>query len=124
MVLDSQQAKLFIKVDGVIGDRRRICTFCNSTIHGAEKVVETTRKLRRAPYFPQLAHLQSSVGKIDTMGRAVVCLQCFHELLRQWNTYEMKNIPMSMRTYKHVSGKDRGCLIELLNGVVVERISQ
>lgn len=106
MVLDSHQAKLFIKVDGVIGERRQICLFCNNTIHGVEKVVETTRKLRRGPYFPQLAHLQSSVGKIDTMGRAVVCLACFHQLLRQWNSFEMNNIPMSERIYKHVSGKD------------------
>ncbi len=106
MFLDSSEAKLFIKVDGVVGDRRRICIFCNNTIFGAEKIVETTRKLRRGPYFPQLAHLQSSVGKIDTLGRAVVCLPCFHQLVRQWNSYEMKNIPMSRRAYKHISGND------------------
>ena len=102
---DERQTKLFIKVDGVIGPRRRICTFCNGAIKDVEKVVETTRKLRRGPYFPQLAYLQSPVGKIDRLGRAIVCLSCFHQLLRQWNTYENNNVPVQRRVYKHVSGK-------------------
>lgn len=101
----SNKSKLFIKVNGVIGSRKRICTFCNNTIEGVEKVVETTRKLRCGPYFPQLAYLQSAVGKIDTLGRAVVCLSCFHQLLRQWSTYEQKNVPFQRRKYSYISGK-------------------
>ena len=100
----TQPAKLFIKVNGVVGQRRKICAFCNSAIYEAEKFVETRRKLRRGPYFPQLAYLDSSVGKLDYMGRAIVCLSCFHVLLRQWNTYELNNIAVSMRTYTYVPG--------------------
>ena len=80
-----------------------LCTFCNSSTNGFGKKLFATEQTK-GPFFPILAKLQGPNTKLDLLGRAVVCGTCFHDLLRQWSSYERRGIPFRKREYKVISG--------------------
>ncbi|CAH3172314.1 unnamed protein product, partial [Porites evermanni] len=52
---------------------------------------------------PVLAELQRDQTKLDLLGRAVVCVACFHHLLRQWSSFERRGIPIRKREYNIIT---------------------
>ena len=80
-----------------------ICTFCNNSTNGFEKRLFATTQ-PKGPFFPVLAELQGKKTKLDDLGRAVVCVACFHHLLRQWSSFERRGIPVRKREYNIITG--------------------
>lgn len=80
-----------------------LCTFCNNSTNGFEKRLFATQQ-PKGPFFPVLAELHGKKTKLDDLGRAVVCVACFHHLLRQWSSYERRGIPVRMREYNIITG--------------------
>lgn len=80
-----------------------ICTFCNNSTNGFEKRLFATEQ-PKGPFFPVLVELQGSKTKLDLLGRAVVCVACFHHLLRQWSSFERRGIPVRKREYNIITG--------------------
>ena len=81
-----------------------VCTFCNSSTNGFEKKLFTTPQ-PKGPFFPILAEMETGVnGDPDELGRTIVCVACFHHLLRQWSSYERRCIPLAKRCYKLITG--------------------
>ena len=80
-----------------------LCTFCNNSTNGFEKRLFATEQ-PKGPFFPVLAELQGAKSKLDILGRAVVCVACFHHLLRQWSSFERRGIPVRKREYNIITG--------------------
>ena len=80
-----------------------LCFFCNNSTNGLEKRLFATLQ-PKGPFFPVLADLQGKGKKLDALGRAVVCVACFHHLLRQWSSYERRGIPIRKREYSIIAG--------------------
>ena len=80
-----------------------LCTFCNNSTNGFEKRLFATEQ-PKGPFFPILAELQESKTKLDLLGRAIVCVACFHHLLRQWSSFERRGIPVRKREYNIIAG--------------------
>lgn len=80
-----------------------ICTFCNNSTNGYEKRLFAVEQ-PKGPFFPVLAVLQRDKTKLDVLGRAVVCVACFHHLLRQWSSFERRGIPIRKREYNIITG--------------------
>lgn len=106
-----------------------LCTFCNNSTNGFEKRLFATAQ-PKGPFFPVLAELQGKKTKLDDLGRAVVCVACFHHLLRQWSSFERRGIPVRKREYNIITGMPRfHMIIHVQNGsietsrVTVERVS-
>lgn len=81
----------------------KLCTFCNNSTNGFEKRLFATTQ-PKGPFFPVLAELQGKKTKLDDLGRAVVCVACFHHLLRQWSSFERRGIPVRKREYNIITG--------------------
>ena len=80
-----------------------LCTFCNNSTNGFEKRL-FAKEQPKGPFFPVLAELQGSKTQLDLLGRAVVCVACFHHLLRQWSSFERRGIPVRKREYNIITG--------------------
>lgn len=81
-----------------------VCTFCNSSTNGFDKKLFTSPQ-PKGPFFPVLAEMENAInGMPDELGRVVVCVACFHHLLRQWSSYERRCIPLSKRNYNLITG--------------------
>lgn len=80
-----------------------LCTFCNNSTNGFDKKLFATEQ-PKGPFFPVLAELDGSKAKLDLLGRAVVCVACFHHLLRQWSSFERRGIPVRKREYNIITG--------------------
>ena len=80
-----------------------LCTFCNNSTNGFEKRLFATTQ-PKGPFFPVLAEVQGKKTTLDGLGRAVVCVACFHHLLRQWSSFERRGIPLQKREYNIISG--------------------
>ena len=101
------------------------CTFCNNSTNGFEKRLFATAQ-PKGPFFPVLAELQGKKTKLDDLGRAVVCVACFHHLLRQWSSYERRGIPVRKREYNIITGMlfMSLCMYKMApSGVSLERVS-
>ena len=102
-----------------------LCTFCNKSTNGFEKRLFATTQ-PKGPFFPVLAELQGRKTKLDDLGRAVVCVACFHHLLRQWSSYERRSIPVPKREYNIITGMrfKRLFMYRMApSGVSLERVS-
>ena len=81
-----------------------VCTFCSNSTNGFDKKLFTAPQAK-GPYFPILAEMKcGSEHETDELDRAIVCVACFHHLLRQWSSYERRCIPLSKRNYKLITG--------------------
>jgi len=80
-----------------------LCTFCNNSTNGFEKRLFATTQ-PKGPFFPVLAEVQGRRTTLDDLGRAVVCVACFHHLLRQWSSFERRGVPLRKREYNIISG--------------------
>ena len=80
-----------------------LCTFCNNSTNGFEKRLFATTQ-PKGPFFPVLAEVQGKKTTLDDLGRAVVCVACFHHLLRQWSSFERRGVPLRKREYNIISG--------------------
>lgn len=80
-----------------------LCTFCNNSTNGFEKRLFATTQ-PKGPFFPVLAEVQGKKTTLDSLGRAVVCVACFHHLLRQWSSFERRGVPLRRREYNIISG--------------------
>lgn len=80
-----------------------LCTFCNNSTSGFEKRLFATTQ-PKGPFFPVLADVEGRKTTLDDLGRAVVCVACFHHLLRQWSSFERRGVPLRKREYNIISG--------------------
>lgn len=80
-----------------------LCTFCNNSTSGFEKRLFATTQ-PKGPFFPVLADVEGRKTSLDDLGRAVVCVACFHHLLRQWSSFERRGVPLRKREYNIISG--------------------
>ncbi|XP_048587859.1 trichohyalin isoform X2 [Nematostella vectensis] len=82
----------------------RLCTFCNKPTNGYEKWL-FARSQDKGPFFPVLSEIRGDSAWCDDLGRALVCVACFHHLLRQWSSFERRGIPLKKRDYLLIPGE-------------------
>lgn len=82
----------------------KLCTFCNNSTNGFDKWLHASEQ-DKGPFFPILAEIRGEDSVFDDLGRWLVCVACFHHLLRQWSSYERRCIPLKKRQYNLVGGR-------------------
>ena len=92
----------------------KLCTFCNNSTNGYEKRLFTEPQ-PKGPFFPILTEIEGASIDLDELGRAVVCIACFHHLLRQWSSFERRGIPLQKRVYNLVTGTVIDSLLNVFN---------
>jgi len=81
----------------------KLCTFCNNSTNGYDKWLYVTEQ-DRSPFFPVLGTIRGKNTIYDESRKALVCIACFHHLLRQWSSFDRRRVPLQKREYSLVTG--------------------
>lgn len=81
----------------------KLCTFCNNAKNGCDKWLYVIEQ-DRSPFFPILGTIRGAKTIYDESGKALVCIACFHHLLRQWSSFDRRRVPLQKREYSLVTG--------------------
>lgn len=81
----------------------RLCTFCNNSTNGFDKWLYVSEQAK-SPFFPILGTIRGQETIYDDSGKALVCIACFHHLLRQWSSFDRRRVPLQKREYSLIAG--------------------
>lgn len=82
----------------------KLCTFCNNSTNGYDKWLYVSEQTK-SPFFPILGQIRGEQTIYDDAGKALVCIACFHHLLRQWSSFDRRRIPQQKREYSLIAGR-------------------